>query len=156
MTEEKPKVNVSVDMDEFNKLMKTYKKQKKYLKSNIFEITRLTKGSIESLTIFCLKRYTTVNEALRERNRLNFAVKCIADDVVLFTHVFYSNHQPVSRFFPLIQPIVDQIDPHIVKSFTCRSQPELIQHNFHDVDNCITAIYYVIQTGGKTVFESTE
>tara|TARA_B100000073_G_scaffold243101_1_gene203950 strand:+ start:2754 stop:2885 length:132 start_codon:yes stop_codon:yes gene_type:complete len=43
MTEEKPKVNVSVDMDEFNKLMKTYKKQKKYLKSNIFEITRLTK-----------------------------------------------------------------------------------------------------------------
>jgi len=29
MTEEKSKVNVSVDMDEFNKLMKTYKKTKK-------------------------------------------------------------------------------------------------------------------------------
>ena len=43
MAEEKSKVNVSVDMDEFNKLMKTYKKQKKYIKSNLFEITRLTR-----------------------------------------------------------------------------------------------------------------
>ena len=34
-------------------------------------------------------------------------------------------------------------------------QPEKIQHGFHhDVDNCITAIYYVNTNNGKTVFEN--
>ena len=105
--------------------------------------------------------YNTVNEVMLGKEiDWNFCrgINMPDDGFYQFTHVFYSNHQPVSRFFPLIQPIVDQIDPAAIVRIKANmhiQQPELIQHNFHhDVDNCITAIYYVNTNNGKTVFEN--
>tara|TARA_Y100000004_G_scaffold80021_1_gene89941 strand:- start:47 stop:538 length:492 start_codon:yes stop_codon:yes gene_type:complete len=105
--------------------------------------------------------YNTVNEVmLGNEIDWNFCrgVNRPNDGFYQFTHVFYSNHQPVSRFYPLIEPIVDQIDPAAIVRIKANmhvQQPELIQHDFHhDVDNCITAIYYVNTNNGKTVFEN--
>jgi len=105
--------------------------------------------------------YNTVNDVmLGNEIDWNFCrgVNTPNDGFYQFTHVFYSNHQPVSRFYPLIEPIVDQIDPAAIVRIKANmhvQQPELIQHDFHhDVDNCITAIYYVNTNNGKTVFEN--
>ena len=97
--------------------------------------------------------YNTVNDVMLGNEidwNFNRGVNKPNDGFYQFTHVFYSNHQPVSRFYPLIEPIVDQIDPAAIVRIKANmhvQQPELIQHDFHhDVDNCITAIYYVRAT----------
>lgn len=105
--------------------------------------------------------YKTVNEVMLGQEmdwNFNRGVNRPNDGFYQFTHVFYSNHQPVSRFYPLIQPIIDQINPVAIVRIKANmhiQQPEKIQHGFHyDVDNCITAIYYVNTNNGKTVFEN--
>lgn len=105
--------------------------------------------------------YKTVNEVMLGQEmdwNFNRGVNRPNDGFHQFTHVFYSNHQPVSRFYSLIEPIVEQIDPAAIVRIKANmhiQQPEKIQHGFHhDVDNCITAIYYVNTNNGKTVFEN--
>ena len=105
--------------------------------------------------------YKTVNEVMLGREMewtFSSGVNMPDDGFYQFTHVFYFNHRPVSRFYSLIEPIINQINPVSivrVKANMHVQQPEIIQHDFHhDVDNCITSIYYVNTNNGKTVFEN--
>jgi hypothetical protein len=105
--------------------------------------------------------YETVNEVMLGREMdWNFirGVNTPDDGFHQFTHVFYTNYQPVSRFYSLVEPIINQIHPVSivrVKANMHIQQPELIRHGFHhDVDNCVTSIYYVNTNNGKTVFEN--
>ena len=61
--------------------------------------------------------YKTVNEVMLGNEmdwNFNRGVNRPNDGFHQFTHVFYSNHQPVSRFYSLIEPIVEQIDPSLL------------------------------------------
>ena len=75
-----------------------------------------------------------------------------------FVHVLYTNYAPVSPFFNDLSPIWKKLDP--VSIVRCKANlnmktPEHVESAFHrDVDNCITAIYYVNTNNGYTEFES--
>ena len=71
-----------------------------------------------------------------------------------FVHVLYTNYAPVSPFFNDLSPIWKKLDP--VSIVRCKANlnmktPEHVESAFHrDVDNCITAIYYVNTNNGYT------
>ena len=75
-----------------------------------------------------------------------------------FVHVLYNNYAPASPFFSNLSPIWQKIDPvSIVRSKANLNMktPTHVESAFHsDVDNCITAIYYVNTNNGYTEFES--
>ena len=74
-----------------------------------------------------------------------------------FVHVLYNNYAPASPFFSNLSPIWQKIDPvSIVRSKANLNMktPERIEYEMHkDVDDCITAIYYVNSNDGYTRFE---
>tara|TARA_R100000008_G_scaffold78641_1_gene59745 strand:+ start:202 stop:696 length:495 start_codon:yes stop_codon:yes gene_type:complete len=74
-----------------------------------------------------------------------------------FSHLFYAEFQPRSKFFNNILPIIDKLKPisivRIKSNLNIRTF-ERINFGLHtDVDNCITAIYYVNSNDGYTYFE---
>ena len=75
-----------------------------------------------------------------------------------FVHVFYTNYAPQSPFFNDLSPIWNKLDP--VSIVRCKANLNMmtqthIESAYHsDVDNCITAIYYVNTNNGYTEFES--
>ena len=75
-----------------------------------------------------------------------------------FTHVFYNNFEPQSKYFGVLSPILKQIDPVAlvrIKANLNMQTPQLDRYEYHnDVDDCITAIYYVNTNNGTTKFKS--
>ena len=64
-----------------------------------------------------------------------------------FVHVLYTNFAPASPFFNELSPVWKKLDP--VSIVRCKANlnmktPKHVESAYHsDVDNCITAIYYV-------------
>ena len=75
-----------------------------------------------------------------------------------FVHVLYTRFAPASPFFNNLSPIWDKLDP--VSIVRCKANLNMkttkhVASEYHrDVDNCITAIYYVNTNNGYTEFES--
>ena len=75
-----------------------------------------------------------------------------------FIHILYTNFAPVSPFFNELSPVWEKLDP--VSIVRCKANlnmktPKHVESAYHsDVDNCITAIYYVNTNNGYTEFES--
>jgi len=80
------------------------------------------------------------------------------DGYYQFVHVFYTNYRPQTRFFEVLTPIIQKINPTSIvriKANLLIRTPEIVQHPFHtDVDDCVTAIYYVNSNNGKTIFKN--
>ena len=74
-----------------------------------------------------------------------------------FTHVFYHQFEPRSKFFYDLAHIVNELGAVAfvrIKGNLNMETPERVQFGFHtDVDDCITAIYYVNTNDGYTLFE---
>ena len=90
--------------------------------------------------------------------KFNDGVNLPGDGYHQFTHLFYAQFEPRSPHFSDIFPIINEIEPIAlvrIKANLNMKTPEIVQHEFHtDVDDCITAIYYVNTNNGKTIFES--
>ena len=75
-----------------------------------------------------------------------------------FVHVLYTRYAPVSPFFNNLSPIWEKLDPVSIARCKANLNMKTIEHvesAFHrDVDNCITAIYYVNTNNGYTEFQS--
>mgnify|MGYP001163471423 FL=1 len=82
------------------------------------------------------------------------------DGYYQFTHVFYNHFEPQSPYFGVLSPILKQIDPVAlvrIKSNLNIKTPQIERYEYHtDVDDCITAIYYVNTNNGTTKFKSGE
>ena len=79
------------------------------------------------------------------------------DGYFQFCHVFYAQFEPRSQFFYNLMPIINQLEPisivRIKANLNMRT-PERQEYDLHtDVDDCITAIYYVNSNDGYTRFE---
>jgi hypothetical protein len=93
----------------------------------------------------------------------NPAVLSDVDDPSLydfqFTHTFYKNHKPHSDLLPLLDPLMEKINPAAVLRIKANLIPctsELVVQGMHkDVDNylCTTAIFYINTNNGYTIFE---
>ena len=72
-------------------------------------------------------------------------------------HIFYSQFEPKSPFFYNLAPIINELRPISIvriKANLNMKTSEREEYSFHtDVDNCITAIYYVNTNDGYTRFE---
>ena len=74
-----------------------------------------------------------------------------------FCHIFYHRYQPRSECWPILIPMIEKIDPSAIvriKANLNMRTPEIEEYEFHtDVDDCLTAIYYVNSNNGYTRFE---
>ena len=74
-----------------------------------------------------------------------------------FCHVFYHQFEPRSKFFYNLFPIINELEPVSIvriKANLNMKTPERIEYEMHkDVDDCVTAIYYVNSNDGYTRFE---
>tara|TARA_B100000925_G_C21804215_1_gene385956 strand:- start:10 stop:492 length:483 start_codon:yes stop_codon:yes gene_type:complete len=75
-----------------------------------------------------------------------------------FVHVLYTQYSPCSPFFDALGPIWQKLQPCSIVRSKANLNMKTIEHvesEYHtDVDNCITAIYYVNTNNGYTEFES--
>jgi hypothetical protein len=73
-----------------------------------------------------------------------------------FTHLFYTNNETVSTAKELITPILQKLDPFSlirIKANLNVKTHSIITQGFHvDYKNCKTAIFYVNNNNGKTIF----
>ena len=80
------------------------------------------------------------------------------DGAFQFIHVLYSNYAPASPFFNELAPIWQKIDPCSIVRSKANLTMQTVEHDksaYHsDVDNCITAIYYVNTNNGYTEFQN--
>ena len=80
------------------------------------------------------------------------------DGAFQFIHVLYSNYAPASPFFNELAPIWQKIDPCSIVRSKANFTMKTVEHDksaYHsDVDNCITAIYYVNTNNGYTEFQN--
>ena len=80
------------------------------------------------------------------------------DGAFQFIHVLYSNYAPASPFFNELAPIWQKIDPCSIVRSKANLTMKTVEHDksaYHsDVDNCITAIYYVNTNNGYTEFQN--
>tara|TARA_B000000557_G_scaffold53473_1_gene41168 strand:- start:49 stop:528 length:480 start_codon:yes stop_codon:yes gene_type:complete len=80
------------------------------------------------------------------------------DGAFQFIHVLYSNYAPASPFFNELTPIWQKIDPCSIVRSKANLTMKTVEHDksaYHtDVDNCITAIYYVNTNNGYTEFQN--
>ena len=80
------------------------------------------------------------------------------DGAFQFIHVLYSNYAPASPFFNELAPIWQKIDPCSIVISKANLTMKTVEHDksaYHsDVDNCITAIYYVNTNNGYTEFQN--
>ena len=80
------------------------------------------------------------------------------DGAFQFFHVLYSNYAPASPFFNELAPIWQKIDPCSIVRSKANLTMKTVEHDksaYHsDVDNCITAIYYVNTNNGYTEFQN--
>ena len=80
-----------------------------------------------------------------------------------FSHGLYANQRPHSDHFPLVQPILSNLNPlailRIKANLTVRT-PEIIEQGYHtdyETDiKCITGVFYVNTTDGYTKFKTGE
>ena len=74
-----------------------------------------------------------------------------------FCHIFYHQFEPRSQFFYNLFPIINELEPVSIvriKANQNMKTPERIEYEMHkDVDDCVTAIYYVNSNDGYTRFE---
>jgi len=80
-------------------------------------------------------------------------------DVIQFTHRFYDNFEPLSAFCDILTPLLDAIKPKAlvrIKANLLTRTAQKITHGMHcDVDvDCTTAVYYINENNGETVFEN--
>ena len=75
-----------------------------------------------------------------------------------FCHIFYHQFEPRSQFFYNLFPIINELEPVSIvriKANLNMKTPERIEYEMHkDVDDCVTAIYYVNTNNGYTEFQS--
>lgn len=76
-----------------------------------------------------------------------------------FTHTFYMNNQWTSSFAPLLDPILDKINPFSIiriKANLATKAPEHFETGWHrDFDKeCKTAVFYLNTNNGYTLFEN--
>ena len=80
------------------------------------------------------------------------------DGAFQFIHDLYSNYAPASPFFNELAPIWQKIDPCSIVRSKANLTMKTVEHDksaYHsDVDNCITAIYYVNTNNGYTEFQN--
>ena len=80
------------------------------------------------------------------------------DGAFQFIHVLFSNYAPASPFFNELAPIWQKIDPCSIVRSKANLTMKTVEHDksaYHsDVDNCITAIYYVNTNNGYTEFQN--
>ena len=80
------------------------------------------------------------------------------DGAFQFIHVLYSNYAPASPFFNELAPIWQKIDPCSIVRSKANLTMKTVEHDksacHSDVDNCITAIYYVNTNNGYTEFQN--
>ena len=80
------------------------------------------------------------------------------DGAFQFIHVLYSNYAPASPFFNELAPIWQKIDPCSIVRSKANLTMKTVEHDksaYHsDVDNCITAIYYVNTNNSYTEFQN--
>tara|TARA_B100001996_G_scaffold93874_1_gene70152 strand:+ start:1268 stop:1747 length:480 start_codon:yes stop_codon:yes gene_type:complete len=81
-----------------------------------------------------------------------------SDGQIQFVHLLYQNYQPQSPYWNQLRPIFTKLDPVAFARAKCNlnmKTPEPVPHSFHsDVDDCITAIYYINTNNGYTEFEN--
>ena len=84
------------------------------------------------------------------------------DGILNLQHIFYGGVNTVSPFFYLLEPFAKKlkvIAPILIKANCTFGQPNKIQTNFHidgsmfDTTNRKTAIFYLSDTNGQTVFK---
>lgn len=78
-------------------------------------------------------------------------------------HLFYHHPHFVSNTFPMIQPLVDKINPIVLQRIKLNLNPaadKIVEHGFHiDIEpesianKFTTAIYYINSNNGYTIFE---
>ena len=91
---------------------------------------------------------------------LDEELECDELDNIQFGHIFYSNFQPQSPGFSVIEPIIRSPELKVTSLFRVKANlnvrtPEIVRHGFH-VDlpyKSTTAIYYVNTNDGYTEFE---
>ena len=75
-----------------------------------------------------------------------------------FVHVLYTQYSPCSPFFDALGPIWQKLQPCSIVRSKANLNMKTIEHveiEYHtDVDNCITAIYYVNTNNGYTEFQN--
>lgn len=76
-----------------------------------------------------------------------------------FTHGFYLKHAPKSQYISMIEPILEILNPSAIVRIKANLTPvsdRLITYGYHvDYENFqgLTAIYYVNDNNGMTVFD---
>jgi hypothetical protein len=78
-----------------------------------------------------------------------------------FTHLFFSENNITSSFYPIVYPILKKLNANalskIKANLTIASDKAFIFGLHTDTNvNCKTAIYYLNNNNGKTVFENKE
>ena len=75
-----------------------------------------------------------------------------------FVHVLYTRYAPNSPYFDSLKPIWDKLEPCSIVRSKANLNMKTLEHvasEYHtDVENCITAIYYVNTNNGYTEFQS--
>ena len=85
------------------------------------------------------------------------SIKSIDD--YAFAHIFYNNHSQNSQFYNILDPILRKINPLSIlriKANLYTKTETILEHDYHtDYENVKfkTAIYYVNDNNGKTIFK---